>query len=115
MFDRRGCRVAVVLLAGLMVRAWAAETVPDSVAAQPAPSRGELLYATHCVECHAAQIHWREHKLAHNWPTLRDQVDHWQRIAWLDWSARDVDAVARYLNETIYGFSAPVISRRNDR
>jgi mono/diheme cytochrome c family protein len=72
-----------------------------------APSRGELLYATHCVECHNQQIHWRDRTLARNWATLREQVDRWQRAARLDWSDEDIDAVSRHLNEAVYGFPLP--------
>ena len=35
-----------------------------SVAAQPAPDRGTLLYETHCITCHTEQVHWRERRLA---------------------------------------------------
>src|SRR5574338_705145 len=34
-------------------------------------TRGELLYSTHCIACHSAQVHWREKKLATDWATLR--------------------------------------------
>ena len=28
------------------------------------PSRGQLLYGNHCVECHTTAIHWRDQRLA---------------------------------------------------
>jgi len=98
--------VVAALLGGLAFATWAA-------AAEP--SRGELLYATHCIECHNEQIHWREHKLARDWPTLRVEVDRWQQAARLGWSGEDIDAVARHLNQSIYGFPAPVVSLRGNR
>lgn len=75
-------------------------------AAGPAPSRGELLYATHCIQCHNEQIHWRERKLARDWPSLRVEVDRWQRQARLGWSEADIDEVTRHLGEMVYEFPA---------
>lgn len=76
-----------------------------SVHAQEAePARGQLLYGTHCIECHSTQMHWRDQRLARDWGSLVVQVRRFQGIAGLDWSAEDIEAVARYLNETIYRF-----------
>lgn len=72
------------------------------------PSRGELLYSTHCVACHSTQMHWRQKKLATTWDTLKAQVQRWQGVAGLDWSEAEVEEVARYLNETIYRYPEPV-------
>ena len=72
--------------------------------AQPAAPRGQLLYSTHCVECHTTQVHWRDQNLARDWESLKAWVRHWQAEARLQWSEDDVDAVARHLNETIYRF-----------
>jgi mono/diheme cytochrome c family protein len=69
-----------------------------------APDRGQLLYSTHCVECHTTQMHWREQRLARDWGTLKDQVRRFQGIARPGWSDDDIDAVARHLNDTIYRF-----------
>lgn len=66
------------------------------------PSRGELLYTTHCVACHTTQVHWRDKKLATDWPSLKAQVQRWQARASLDWNDADVTEVARFLNDTIY-------------
>jgi mono/diheme cytochrome c family protein len=67
-------------------------------------SRGQLLYGTHCIQCHTTQMHWREQRLARDWGTLKAQVQRFQGIAGLDWSDSDVNAVAHYLNDTIYRF-----------
>ena len=67
-------------------------------------ARGQLLYETHCVTCHGKDIHWRDHKLANNWPALVAQVERWQRNGGLGWSAEEVEDVARYLDVTIYRF-----------
>jgi mono/diheme cytochrome c family protein len=77
-----------------------------TVSAQPPPaaSRGELLYTTHCIECHTTQMHWREQRLARDWDSLKAQVRRWQGNAGLGWSEADVVHVARYLNATIYRY-----------
>lgn len=69
-------------------------------------ARGQLLYETHCVSCHSKEIHWRDRKLATDWPALVAQVQRWQRNGGLGWSNEDVDDVARYLDATIYRFAA---------
>ncbi|RZL92736.1 MAG: cytochrome C [Variovorax sp.] len=69
-----------------------------------AESRGELLYSTHCIACHTAQVHWREKKLATDWNSLKLQVRRWQAVAALGWSEEDVVDVTRHLNERFYGF-----------
>jgi hypothetical protein len=90
----------------LVAAAVLAATVP--VAAQvAASSRGQLLYETHCIECHNAQVHWRDQRQVRDWATLKQWVAHWQREARLDWSEADVAAVAHYLNATIYRFAEP--------
>jgi hypothetical protein len=71
------------------------------------PSRGELLYTTHCGACHSTQMHWREKKLATTWDTLKAQVRRWQGVARLEWGEAEVEEVARYLNETIYRYPEP--------
>lgn len=91
------------LLAALIVASGA------GAAAQPgvAPDRGELLYTTHCIECHNARIHWREQRLATDWKSLREQVRRWQAVQKLKWSESDVSEVARYLNRFYYEFPPP--------
>ena len=73
----------------------------------PVPSRGQLLYGIHCVECHTAQMHWRAQRQARDWGTLRAQVTRWQGTASLGWSAADIDEVTRHLNDTIYQYPMP--------
>ena len=73
----------------------------------PAPSRGQLLYSTHCIECHNTQMHWRARKQARDWNSLRVEVRRWQQVGQLGWDEADIDEVARYLNQTIYQFPPP--------
>jgi mono/diheme cytochrome c family protein len=72
--------------------------------APPAPSRGALLYETHCVACHTTQVHWRDRKLATDWSSLSAQVRRWQANAGLRWTDEEIDEVVRYLNTTVYRF-----------
>lgn len=67
-------------------------------------ARGRLLYATHCVACHTAEIHWREKKLVTNWASLKFQIERWQDAAGLGWSEDDIGQVSVYLNATYYHF-----------
>ncbi|MCG2594394.1 cytochrome c [Ramlibacter sp. XY19] len=78
-----------------------------AVAQEPDAERGRLLYSNHCIECHTEQMHWRTLHQARDWDSLRAQVRRWQGEARLPWSAEDIDAVARHLNDTIYGFPRP--------
>ena len=76
--------------------------VPAALAQQP--SRGELLYSNHCIECHTTQMHWRDRHVARDMPTLQAQVRRWQGQIGLQWTDEDIDAVAQHLNRTIYKF-----------
>ena len=73
-------------------------------AQSPAPSRGVMLYQTHCIACHDTQVHWRERHLATDWSSLAAQVRRWQANTGQNWTDDDIDEVARYLNATIYRF-----------
>lgn len=86
----------------------AAVLVATLVATTPATAqtRGELLYATHCISCHTTQVHWRDSRSATNWSSLVYQVRRWQGVASLGWTDRDILEVARYLNDSIYRFEA---------
>lgn len=74
------------------------------VQTQPVPTRGELLYNTHCITCHTSQMHWRNDKQATDWESIKVQVRRWQEIAGLAWSDADITEVSRYLNDTIYQY-----------
>ena len=83
---------------------------PILVSAQGAegPTRGRLLYETHCIACHNSQVHWRDQRLARDWPGLVEQVRGWQARASLSWGEGDIVEVARHLNDTIYRFERPL-------
>jgi mono/diheme cytochrome c family protein len=67
-------------------------------------SRGELLYATHCIACHNEKIHWRDRRVAGDWAGLISQVRHWQQISGLAWHEDDIVLVAHYLNVRLYHY-----------
>ena len=69
-----------------------------------APTRGELLYTTHCIACHNSDIHWRDKKQVTDWESLTQQVGRWQATAALQWSENDIAEVSRHLNDTIYRY-----------
>lgn len=103
----------VPLLSGVSVRASSlvlllvlASGLP--AAAQPADAtRGQLLYVTHCIECHTVQMHWRTPSRVRDWDGLKAQVRRWQGEARLQWSEKDIEAVARHLNGAIYRLPRP--------
>lgn len=67
-------------------------------------SRGEMLYTTHCIACHTAQVHWRERKVAQDWTGLVAAVHRWQGNANLGWNDGDIDEVARFLDARYYRY-----------
>lgn len=106
---RRGLGAALAVLGGSIALTLAAADMPWPGAAPstPVPGRGALLYDTHCIECHTAQVHWRDRQQARDWTTLKAEVFRWQAAAHLAWTDAEVDAVTDYLNDTIYHFAAP--------
>ena len=102
----------LVLLACLT--SWA----PAQAQAPSEPSRGELLYSTHCLACHSTQLHWRDKQAAQSWTGLKTQVRRWQTTTGLSWSEDDITEVATYLNARFYQFPLPQaerISAKNER
>ena len=85
---------------------------PSAAQLQPgaAPSRGELLYATHCIACHTTEVHWRQKRLAVDWGSLNQQVRRWAGNAGLGWSDDEIVEVARYLNAVHYRFAMPSVT-----
>ena len=95
--------LSVVTLALVLCCQTALAQRPPELPQQP-PTRGKLLYDTHCIACHNSQIHWLDNKVATDWASLKAQVRRWQERAHLQWSEADVVEVARYLNDTIYRY-----------
>lgn len=107
---RRGLRAALAVLGSTFALGIPAADVPwpgSGPPGTPVPSRGALLYDTHCIECHTAQVHWRDRQQARDWATLKAEVLRWQAAAHLGWTDAEVDAVTDYLNDTVYHYAAP--------
>ena len=98
------------LICGIALGAAAVANVPAQAQITPesVSTRGELLYSTHCIECHTTQMHWRVNRQAVDWDTLKFQVSRWQGVLNLGWTEADVNDVARYLNDSIYKFPRQV-------
>lgn len=90
-----------------LLAAAAAAALAAQAAAQPVPSRGRLLYDTHCVACHNEQVHWRDKGEVTSWPTLVEQVRRWQARGGLAWDEADIREVSRFLNDTVYRLPVP--------
>lgn len=105
-------RAVLPLTLALTCQALQAQTPPPP--AGTAPSRGQMLYETHCIACHTAQVHWRDNKLATDWGSLKAQVRRWQASNGQGWNEADIVEVARYLNDTFYRYpqASNVLSSR---
>jgi len=95
------------IAAGLLCAAAAAAVFTQT---RGQPARGELLYSTHCIACHTAQVHWRDRKLAKDWASLKHEVRRWADSAGLGWTEEEIADVARYLNAVHYRFEAPALT-----
>ena len=92
----RHCRSAALML-----------SIGMAAQAAMAQDRGQMLYETHCIACHTAQVHWREQRLAKDWDGLSRQVQRWQSVSSLNWNEQDIAEVARHLNRHFYRFPEP--------
>lgn len=92
-----------LLIRSLLLATLACASAP-ALSQAATPTRGQLLYATHCIECHTAQVHWRDEKRARDWDSLKAQVRRWQGAASLGWRDADIVEVARHLNDSIYHY-----------
>lgn len=92
------------LLLGIMVIQLPAQ-------AEVSETGGELLYSTYCIACHNKSIHWREKKLAADWPSLKAEVERWQNNLGLGWHENEILAVSAYLNAVYYHF--PVTEKKD--
>ncbi len=101
----RSLRRAVPLLACAVIGACAVPGVARG-SSDGDETTGRMLYTAQCSGCHRAQIHWRDKKVARDWPTLVKEVRRWQHNSGLAWTDDEILAVARYLNATWYRFPA---------
>lgn len=99
--------VMATVMAPLMATVMATACVVANAQTVASPTRGQLLYAAHCIACHNTQMHWREQRQATDWASLREQVRRWQSSESLQWGDDDIGEVTRHLNDTIYRFPLP--------
>lgn len=98
------CAMAILLAAA-----------PSQAQTASPPSRGQLLYATHCVACHDTQKHWRDNRVVRDWDSLVAQVRNWQGAQRLQWNDADIVEVARHLNERFYKLPQPGVRQGRQR
>jgi len=90
----RAPRIAFALLAlALVVPAQAADA-----------ERGRMLYGLRCGECHSESVHGRAHRDARNFGEVLSYVVRWNSQLGIGWRQEDINDVARYVNDTYYGF-----------
>jgi mono/diheme cytochrome c family protein len=94
----------IISLVTPLLLALACSAVQAQAAPGTAVTRGQLLYDTHCIACHDAQVHWRDNKLATDWNSLKEQVRRWQIRAGQGWTDAEIVEVARYLNNAFYQY-----------
>ena len=103
----RARKFSARLILTLLAPALATACIGANAQTAISPTRGQLLYATHCIACHSTQMHWRDQRQAKDWDSLRDQVRRWQASESLQWSDADISEVTRHLNATVYRFPLP--------
>ena len=69
--------------------------------------RGQQLYETHCINCHTAGVHARDHRVANDFNGIRLWVSRWNENLALGWEDEDILEVALYLNRRFYNFPCP--------
>lgn len=74
------------------------------MAQNPEPSRGQLLYDNHCLECHIDEVHFRTERKVQNRAELLEAIDRWVDELKLEWTAEEVMDVMEYLNLKYYQF-----------
>lgn len=103
---RHSCLRVILKCHFIVTCAWLLATpLANGQATSLNEGRGEMLYQNHCIACHTTQVHWRDRRLAKDWPSLRAQVRRWQRNTGLAWNEEDIEAVSQYLNQRYYRFS----------
>ena len=103
----RGVRRVAALLCSFLAATASVTLAQPSLTPDTVPTRGQLLYNTHCIECHNVQLHWRANSRVRDWASLLAEVNRWQANAQLAWTDEDIAEVTRHLNDTIYRLPQP--------
>jgi len=68
-------------------------------------SAGRSLHEQHCTSCHGSEVYTREDRFVHDLDGLTSRVAYCARNASkVDWDQAQIDAVARYLDDSFYHF-----------
>ena len=89
----------------IMLESTSKESTPQKLkSADIEKPRGQLLYETHCNACHGTSVHSRNPRKAKSMDDIKYWVTRWSKELKLDWSAADIDAVAKHVNSKYYHF-----------
>lgn len=83
-------------------------------AQSPEAYRGQLLYESTCVQCHAESVHNRKQRIAQSFDDVRWYVTRWSKAAGKTWSADNIHDVTLYLNERYYRYPCPTASCKRE-
>ena len=75
------------------------------VAAEDDPA--QTLHDTYCIMCHDSQVYTREGRTAHDYDSLRAEVQRWQGNVSLNWSDEQIDMVSAWLARRHYKMHCP--------
>lgn len=67
--------------------------------------RGRMLYELRCGECHSQSVHGRAQRDARSFGDVLAYVVRWNSQLGIGWRKEDINDVARYVNDTYYGFN----------
>jgi len=81
----------------------APESRKKNLANEPVPL-GQLLYENQCHACHESTVHVRDDHKAKTYEDIQYWVGRWAKELDTKWSADEIEAVVRYLNDTYYHY-----------
>ena len=83
---------------GIMLAGSAASVTADD-------SIGQSLHDQNCMSCHGTEMYTRKDRFIHNLDALTSRVAFCaQNAAKVDWDKQQIDAVAKYLDDSFYHF-----------
>ncbi len=82
---------------------WLTAVLGGSVQAADA-ERGRMLYELRCGECHSQSVHGRAQRDAKRYGDVLAYVVRWNAQLNIGWQNDDIHDVAKYVNDTYYGF-----------
>lgn len=76
----------------------------NSAACAADAERGRMLYDLRCGECHSESVHGRAQRDARSFGDVLAYVVRWSSQVNTSWRSEDINDVAKYVNDTYYGF-----------